>query len=118
MRYSACPLCHTTGSRGRFFVAEDGKVYVSMNALRQYLTNIGGVAKTTTGSLMDSGANGGMAGDDILIKAYHDHDHAQVTGIAGNSLDDLRIVTVAGLIESTDGPPIGIFHYTCIHSIP
>ena len=59
---------------------------------------------------MDNRANGGMAGDDILITAYHDHDHAQVTGIAGNSLDDLRIVTAAGFIESTDGPPIGIFH--------
>ena len=75
-----------------------------MNALRQYRTNIG-VAKTTTGSLMDSGANGGMAGDDVLVTAYHDHDHAQVTGIAGNSLDDLHIVdplrsTVAGLRRS------------------
>ena len=51
---------------------------------------------------MDSGANGSMAGDDILITAYHDHDRAQVTGIAGNSLDDLRKVTAAGIIESTE----------------
>ena len=57
---------------------------------------------------MDNGANGGMAGDDVLITAYHDHDSAQVTGIAGNILDDLRIVTAAGLSESTDGPAIGI----------
>ena len=78
-----------TGSR-----VEDGKVYVSMNALRLYRTNIG-VAKTTTGSRIDSGANGSMAGDDVLITAYHDHDHDQVMGIAGNSLDDLRIVTAA-----------------------
>ena len=42
---------------------------------------------------MDSGANGGMAGDDVLITAYHDHDRAQVMGIAGNSLDDQWIVT-------------------------
>ena len=59
-----------TGSRGEYCVAEGGKVYVSMNALRQYRTNIGGVAKTTMGSLMDSGANGGMAGDDVLITAH------------------------------------------------
>ena len=50
---------------------------------------------------------------------------AQVMGIAGNSLDDLRIVTAAGFIESTDGPVIGIFHQfthhgkgKSIHSIP
>ena len=48
-----------------------------MNSLRQYRINIG-VVKTTTVSLMDSGANGGMAGDDVLITAYHDHDRAQV----------------------------------------
>ena len=41
---------------------------------------------------MDNGANGSMAGDDVLITAYHDHDHAQVMGIAGNSLDDLRML--------------------------
>ena len=86
-----------------------------MNALRQYRTNIGGVAKATKGSLMDNGANGSMAGDDVLITAYHDHDCAQVTGIAGNSLDDLRIVTAAGLIESTDGSVIGSFHEYARH---
>ena len=74
---------------------------------------------------MDSGANGGMAGDDVLITAYHEHDHAKVMGIAGNSLDDLRIVTAASLIESTEGPVIGIFHQYAhhgkgksIHSVP
>ena len=45
-----------------------------MNALRQYHTHIGGVSKITTGSLMDNGANGGMAGDDVLVTAYHDQD--------------------------------------------
>ena len=63
-----------TGSRGEYCVAEDGKVYVSMNVLRQYRTHIGGVTKITTGSLMDNGANGGMAGDDVLVTAYHNHD--------------------------------------------
>ena len=77
-------------------------VYVSMNALRQYHTNIGGVSKPTMGALIDNGANGIMAGDDVLITAYHDHDRAQVMGIAGNSLEDLRIVTAAGFIESTN----------------
>ena len=91
-----------TGSRGEYCVTDDGKVYVSMNTLRQYRTNIGGVSKPTMGALIDNGANGGMAGDDVLITAYHDHDRAQVMGIAGNSLEDLRIVTVAGFIELTN----------------
>ena len=58
-----------TGSQGEYCVAEDGKVYISMNALQQYRTNIGGVSKITTGSLMDTGANGSMAGDNVLITA-------------------------------------------------
>ena len=60
-----------------------------------------------------------------MITAYHDDDRAQVTGITGNSLEDLRIVTVAGYIESTQGLVIGIFHQYAhyrkgksIHSIP
>ena len=41
---------------------------------------------TTKGSLMDSGANGSMAGSDMRILNYHAQDHAHVTVIAGNSL--------------------------------
>jgi len=66
-----------------------------------------------------------MVGDDVLITAYHDHDRAQVMGIAKNSREDLRIVTAAGFIESTEGPVIGIFHQDAhygkgksIHSVP
>ena len=36
-----------TGSRGEYCVTDDGKVYVSMNTLSQYRTNIGGVSKPT-----------------------------------------------------------------------
>ena len=96
-----------------------------MNTLCQYRTNPGGVSKPITGALIDNGANGGMVGDDVLITAYHDHDCAQVTGIVGNSQEDLRIVTIPGFIELTARPVIGIFHqYThyrkgkSIHSIP
>ena len=96
-----------------------------MNTLRQYRSSHGKFYKPMTGSLMDSGANGGMAGNDVKIIAYHDHDRAQVKGIAGNCLADLPIVTAAGFIELTEGPVIGIFHQYAyygkrktIHSVP
>ena len=114
-----------TGSRGEYCVTDHGKVHVSMNTLCQYRTNLGGVSKPIMGALIDNGANGSMAGDDVLITAYHDHDRAHVMGIAGNSLEDLCIVTAAGFIESTEGPVIGIFHQyahygkgNSIHSVP
>jgi hypothetical protein len=98
------------GARGEYYVQDD-KVYVTLNAVRQYRTHS---AQTFTapipGTLIDSGANGGMAGEDVKVIAYHDHDRAHVTGIAGNNLEDLPIVTAAGLIETNDGPVIGIFH--------
>ena len=65
---------------------------------------------TTKGALMDSSANGSMAGSDMRILNYHAQDRAHVTGIAGNSLLDLPIVTGAALIVTTHGPVIGIFH--------
>ncbi len=92
------------GTRGDYCIADDGKIYYSMNLLRLYRSHHAGTSKIMTGSLMDSGANGGMAGNDVKVLAYHDHDRAQVTGIAGNHLDDLPIVTAAGFIESTEGP--------------
>ena len=65
---------------------------------------------TTKGALMDSGANGGMAGSDMRILNYHAQDRAHVTGIAGNTLRDLPIITGAAMIVTTHGPVIGIFH--------
>ena len=44
---------------------DDCKVYVSMNTLRQYRTNIGVVFKPTMGALIDNGVNGVMARDDV-----------------------------------------------------
>ena len=74
---------------------------------------------------MDSGANGGMAGSDMRILNYHAQDHAHVTGIAGNMLRDLPIITGAAMIVTTHGPVIGIFHQyayygkgNTTHSVP
>lgn len=75
------------------------------------------------GALMDSGANGGMAGRDLRVLA-ETGGRAQIEGIAGN-LSDLQLVTAAGVIETTQGPVIGIFHQYAhypegktIHSVP
>ena len=65
---------------------------------------------------MDTGANGGMAGSDMKILIYHAQDCAHVTGIAGNTLLDLTMVTGAAFIEITDGPIIGIFHQNAYYS--
>ena len=88
---------------------------IAINSLRCLSVIHEGVAETTidttsNGALMDSGANGGMAGSDMRILTYHAQDRAHVTGIAGNSLLDLPIGTGAALIATMHGPIIGIFH--------
>ena len=62
---------------------------IAINSLRRLNVEEMTINTTTKGALMDSGANGGMAGSDMRILNYHAQDRAHVTGIAGNSLLDL-----------------------------
>ena len=108
---------------------EKGKE-IAINSLRRLNVTNEGVEETTMntttkGALMDSGANGGMAGSDMRILNYHAQDHAHGIGIAGNSLLDLPIVTGAALIMTTHGPLISMFHQyahygkgNTTHSVP
>jgi hypothetical protein len=72
------------------------------------------IAQDNPGSLIDGGANGGFAGSDVrLIELTNDK--ADVSGIGSTVIKDLDIGTVAGLIETTSGPIIGIFHQYAYH---
>ena len=66
-------------------------------------------SNTHTGSLLDGGANGGMSGDDVRVIA-ETMDSADVTGIADSTVKALKLCTVAGLIQTTTGPIIGLFN--------
>ena len=61
------------------------------------------------GSLIDGGANGGMSGADVRLLETG-YDTADVSGIADNAVQNLPIVTCAGLVESTTGPIVVIMH--------
>ena len=61
------------------------------------------------GSLIDSGANGGLSGSDVRVLATSKQ-LVDVLGISKNALNDLSICTVAGYILTTEGPIIGVFH--------
>jgi hypothetical protein len=86
---------------GRLFTRECKNVNIKYQ-IRNYETT------ASTGSLVDGGANGGLAGSDMrniemtLTKA-------DVSGIADNDLTDLGIGTFAAVIETTEGKIIGLF---------
>ena len=81
-------------------------------------TNAASVAKSN-GSLIDgganNGANGGLAGADVRLVSTGSS-KADVMGINGTTIADVPIGTVAGLIQTTEGPAIAVMHqYACIH---
>ncbi len=61
------------------------------------------------GSLVDRGANGGIAGDDIRI-IEHTGRKVDVTGIDNHQITDLSIVTAGGVVDTQHGPVIAILH--------
>lgn len=62
------------------------------------------------GSLIDSGCNGGMAGSDVRIIEEGTGNPVDITGIGDTELNHVQICTAAGLIQTQQGPIIGIFH--------
>ena len=70
---------------------------------------------TARGSLLDGGANGGVAGNDVLV-IETTLEHVDINGLADTtSIPSLAICTVAGLIQTQHGPIIGIFHNYAYH---
>ena len=64
-----------------------------------------------TGSLVDRGANGGLAGSDVRIvhKPVHPK-YVDVSGIDSHQVNNLPLLTVGGVVHSQRGPVIAIMH--------
>ena len=58
------------------------------------------------GALVDSGANGGMAGSDTRVFAVTPHAFVDITGVGGEMLWQLPIVQCASVVETVDEGPI------------
>src|SRR5919112_4970772 len=61
------------------------------------------------GSLVDRGANGGIAGDDVRIIAKTDRS-VNIQGIDNHRINKIPIVTAGGVINAQKGPAIAIMH--------
>jgi hypothetical protein len=72
------------------------------------------VANATTskshGSLVDRGANGGLAGSDMRVVATNEGRTVNITGIDNHQMVKIPIVTAGAYMTSNKGPVIGIFH--------
>ena len=72
------------------------------------------ISNTSTfkkGSLIDRGANGGLAGSDVRIICYHGPTrYIDVSGINNHKVEDLQRGTAGGAAPSNRGPVIIILH--------
>jgi Reverse transcriptase (RNA-dependent DNA polymerase) len=69
-------------------------------------------SKTTTKdtmSLIDRGANGGIAGNDVRV-LFKTHRTVDIRGIDNHQLTDISIGTVGGVVDTHKGPVIAIMH--------
>jgi len=60
-------------------------------------------------SLIDRGANGGIAGTDVRV-IHKTHRSVDVRGIDNHQVTDISIGTVGGVVTTQKGPIIAIFH--------
>jgi hypothetical protein len=65
--------------------------------------------KATTYSLVDRGANGGVAGNDVRIIFKTDRT-VDIRGIDNHQVTDIDIGTVGGVVQSQKGPIIAVMH--------
>lgn len=61
-------------------------------------------------SLVDRGANGGVAGDDVRLISRSPHHTVDIQGIDNHMMNSVPIATVGGVIDTQLGPRIAIFH--------
>ena len=60
-------------------------------------------------SLIDRGANGGIAGSDVRVISMSNR-RVNVQGIDNHRMNDIRVATVGGVINTNFGDVVAIFH--------
>ena len=71
-------------------------------------------SRSTRGSLVDRGANGGIVGDDARVIHQHQR-QVDVTGIDNHEMNALKIVDASGKITTQYGPAIVILKQYAYH---
>jgi hypothetical protein len=88
-------------------IVVDGRIYTLSYCVHKY--SLHQQLQSPSGSLIDGGAIGGLSGS-YVVALFETLFTANVTGIADNTLTQIPICTVAGLIQTQHGPIIGVFH--------
>lgn len=95
-------------------IVSQGKLYYRVNHSEVTYHINRKTQNSPPGSLIDGGANGGFAGNDVTVIEYTDR-YADITGIDEHVISNVPLATVAGKIKTTRGYAIGIFHQYAYH---
>jgi hypothetical protein len=88
-------------------VVQDGVTYYAANQHIQYWAS--SHRQVRTGALVDRGANGGIAGDDVWI-INRTGRQVDVQGIDNHQIVDIPIVTAGAIVKSQRGEVIIVLH--------
>jgi len=86
----------------------NGVTYREVNTA-SIVYNIASYNATRRGALVDRGANGGIAGDDVRIIAKTGR-QVDIQGIDNHRINDIPIVTAGGVVNTQKGEVIAIMH--------
>jgi hypothetical protein len=89
-------------------VTIDGVKYRQCNTLLTY--RVSEHKHKTNSSLIDRGANGGIAGNDVHCIAIYSDKIVNIMGIGNHKLSSIPLVTAGGVSQSQIGPVILIFN--------
>ena len=109
-------LINAAKSSGSSLPPGDIRRVLSKSSKRQQSVNITHVVYNISShrssvprSLVDRGANGGLAGADVRV-IHRTHRSVDVRGIDNHQITNIAIGTVGGVIQTNKGPVIGIMH--------
>ena len=96
-------------------MASDNNTSTNDNQLRDINVSISYMVSKSNmeykGSLVDRGANGGLAGNDVRVICKHNPPrYIDVSGLDSHQVKDLEIITAGGVAPSQKGPVIIILH--------
>ena len=96
----------------RVIQGSDGKMYLRLNLHYR----ISSMKRKNEDSLIDRGANGGFAGSDVRVLEIADpHQTVDVHGIEDHTVKNLKLGTVAGLVQTQRGSVVCIMHQYAIY---
>ena len=74
-----------------------------------------GTTRSSRGSLVDRGANGGIIGNDARIVYTYVHAKVDVTGIDNHELSALKVVDAVSVVQSHKGPVLAFMRRYAYH---